>query len=96
VTARMRSPFSQSWHQLVTWREVRRAADVQAICPVDSWPFRPRYTEGRCPLCGWEAPGAVVRLPLSRRLDSFSWMALSLIGLSVLMLILVVVLYTRS
>jgi hypothetical protein len=95
VIARRRSPFGPLWQQLARQRETRRAADVQAICPVDSWAFRPRYTDGRCPLCNWEAPGAVVRLPLSRRVDSFGWMALTLIALSVAMLILVVVLYTR-
>jgi hypothetical protein len=90
-----RLPFRQLWHQLLSWREARRSVDVQVVCPVDSWPFRARYTDGRCPLCGWEAPGAVVSLPLSRRIDSFSWMALSLIAVSAVMLVLVVVLYTR-
>lgn len=93
---RRRLLFRQLWHQLAAWREARLSRDAQVVCPTDSWPFRPAYTEGRCPLCGWEAPGTVVRLPLSRRIDSFAWMALSLIALSVVMLVLVVVLYTRS
>ena len=91
-----RLPFRQLWQQLGTWRETRRSHDAQAICPVDSWAFRPRYTAGHCPLCGWEAPGVVVSLPLSRRIDSFGWMALTLITLSFVMLVLVVVLYFRT
>ncbi len=38
----------------------------------------------------------MVSLPLSRRIDSFGWMALTLITLSFVMLVLVVVLYFRS
>jgi uncharacterized membrane protein len=63
---------------------------------VDSWAFRPAYTEGHCPICGWEPPGALVRLPLSRRVGGFGWMVIMLAALSVLMLVLVVAMYARS
>lgn len=29
-----------------------------AYCEEDSWKFDPRYTQGRCPICGWAPPGA--------------------------------------
>jgi hypothetical protein len=96
MIAAIQTPFRHFWHQLATWRESLRSRDAQVVCPADSWPFRPRYTEGHCPLCGWEPPGAIVRLPLSRRIDSFGWMVITLLGLSLLMLVLVVVLYTRT
>ena len=92
VTARWRRLL----HQLMAWREVRRSGEAQAICPVDSWAFRPRYTEGHCPICGWQPPGAVVRLPLSRRVDAFAWMVLAAIAVSLVMAILVALLYARG
>jgi hypothetical protein len=96
MSARIHPPFRHFWHQLATWRETVRSHDAQAICPVDSWAFRPRYTDGHCPLCGWEPPGAIVRLPLSRRIDSFSWMVIGLLALSLVMLLLVILMYTRA
>ena len=83
-------------HELESRRERLRAHEVQAICPVDSWAFRPRYTEGHCPLCGWEPPGAVVQLPLTRRLDSFSWMVLAVLLVSVVMAVVVGIMYARA
>ncbi len=82
--------------RLDAWRQGLVAGDVKAICPSDSWVFRPRYTDGRCPLCGWEPPGAVVRLPLSRRVDRFGWMAIALLLVSVLMALLVSLVYARA
>ena len=29
-----------------------------AHCEADSWNFDPRYTQGKCPICGWAPPGA--------------------------------------
>ena len=28
------------------------------FCEGDGWRFDPRYTQGRCPICGWAPPGA--------------------------------------
>jgi len=81
---------------LIAWRRGIAADEAKAICPVDSWAFRPRYTDGRCPLCGWEAPGATVRLPLSRRIDTFGKMAIALTLVSVVMAILVAMTYARA
>jgi hypothetical protein len=41
-------------------------------CEVDDWTFDPRYTQGRCPICGWVPEGAPVAprwLALVNRLD---------------------------
>lgn len=78
------------------WRDRLGADEAKAICPVDSWAFRPRYTDGHCPLCGWEPPGVVVRLPLSQRVDTFGWATVAMVVVSVMMLALIVLVYTRS
>jgi hypothetical protein len=41
---------------------------VKARCELDQWSFDPRYTQGRCPICGW-APDGVRAYP--------AWMALA-------------------
>ena len=38
----------------------RRSTRVH--CPTDDWTFDPRYTQGRCPICGW-APEGVASAP---------------------------------
>jgi hypothetical protein len=88
--------FGRTVHQLTGFRQAAASREAKAICPVDAWAFRPQYTEGRCPLCGWEAPGVVVRLPVSRRIDFFGWMALGMILLSVAMAVIVAVIYARA
>jgi hypothetical protein len=73
----------------------RRHAEPQAICPIDDWAFTPRYTEGRCPLCGWQAPGAEELAARAGR-DWF-WPAIAvLLVVSVVMGVLVVLTYLRS
>ena len=55
-------------------------------CELDDWEFDARYTEGVCPICGWQpegAPRAPRWLALSRRVD---W---ELTGLFALFVILV-------
>jgi len=42
------------------------------MCDADGWSFDPRYTQGRCPICGWTpegAPDAPRWLALANRLD---------------------------
>ena len=36
----------------------KRRNRSRAFCELDGWSFDPRYTEGKCPICGWVAPGA--------------------------------------
>jgi hypothetical protein len=47
-------------------------AGARAYCELDKWAFDPRYTLGRCPICGWE-PAGVPSFPrwmsLLRRVD---------------------------
>lgn len=65
-------------------------------CPIDDIEFRPYYTDGACPICGWRPPGAVVARPWWLRLDP-GWTAfLSLVAAGVLMAILVIVVYATS
>jgi hypothetical protein len=43
-----------------------------AYCTLDRWTFDPRYTDGRCPICGWApegAPNAPAWMMLARRVD---------------------------
>ena len=45
---------------------------TRAHCEVDDWTFDPRYTQGRCLICGWVpegAPAAPRWLALVNRLD---------------------------
>ncbi len=43
-----------------------------AYCEADNWRFDPRYTQGKCPICGW-APGGAPTAPrwlkLANRMD---------------------------
>jgi hypothetical protein len=32
-------------------------AEEDLRCPTDDWAFPPRYTGGRCPICGWAPEG---------------------------------------
>ena len=55
---------------------------ARAFCEVDQWTFDPRYTQGRCPICGW-APEGVATAPrwlaVANRLD---WEMLGLLLLA--------------
>jgi hypothetical protein len=33
-------------------------SSARVRCDADAWSFDPRYTQGRCPICGWEPEGA--------------------------------------
>jgi hypothetical protein len=74
---------------------LRHRSDPQAICPVDHWAFTPRYTEGRCPLCDWEAPGGEAYA--GRTGPDLFWPGMAVLLLvSLVMGILVVLTYLRS
>ena len=77
----------------IAWNvaRLRRRRPPRAFCELDSWSFDPRYTEGRCPICGWvapDAPEAPMWLALARR---FEW---ELAGLVVLMAVLALIAVT--
>ena len=62
-------------------------APVRFHCELDDWTFDPRYTDGRCPICGWQpagAPAAPAWLAAARK---FEW---ELTGLFVLLIVLAV------
>lgn len=45
---------------------------VRVKCEADDWYFDPRYTQGACPICGWQpegAPAAPAWLRLVNRVD---------------------------
>jgi hypothetical protein len=74
-----------AWHAA---RLGKRRPRIRAFCELDGWSFDPRYTEGRCPICGWVAPNAPeapLWLTLARR---FEW---ELAGLVVLMAVLAII-----
>lgn len=74
----------------------RGDARVRAMCPVDHWEFKPLYTEGACPLCGWAPPAFTYRPPLLHRLEWF-WVGLASMALvSIVMLIVVLNAYTSG
>ncbi len=79
----------------LTLARLRRHSDPQAICPVDQWVFTPRYTEGRCPLCDWQAPGGESYAGRTGRDLFWPGMAVLLV-VSLVMGILVVLTYLRS
>ena len=74
-------------------RTRRADSRARAICPVDDWAFTPLYTDGACPLCGWEPPGYSHRSPAFSRLDWY-WVAmLAIVLVSAIMLIAVLSAY---
>ena len=73
----------------------RRADDLRVVCPHDEWSFAPRYTDGVCPLCGWEPVGVDVKPPLLSTIDWFVPVMVMLALASVVMTILVVIAYTH-
>jgi hypothetical protein len=63
---------------------LRRPA-VKAYCELDDWTFDPRYTDGKCPICGWtpeNSPVAPLWLTWFRRVE---WDLVGLFALFVLL-----------
>ena len=57
-------------------------------CETDDWTFDPRYTQGRCPICGWvpeKVPSAPRWLALVNRLDWETFGLVILVDLLVLL-----------
>ena len=66
------------------------------FCHTDAFWFRPRYTEGKCPLCGTAAPGGAPPPPLLRRAGR-SWVGTAALAVeSLCMVALVLVMYFRG
>lgn len=67
---------------------IRPRSSGRVRCETDDWTFDPRYTQGRCPICGWTPEGVASAprwLSLVNRLD---W---DMLGLLVLADVLVLV-----
>lgn len=74
----------------------RREDDVVVHCPNDDWDFRPRYTDGVCPLDGWRPPGVDTSPPWAAEIDWF-WPSMIFLGIvSVVMAVAVIVVYVRA
>ena len=59
---------------MMALKSVRRSRPLHrsAYCELDRWSFDPRYTQGRCPICGWAPDGAPTNprwLALANRVD---------------------------
>lgn len=74
-------------------RSRRADSRARAICPVDDWAFTPLYTDGSCPLCGWDPPGYAFRPPALHRLDWYWAAMLGIVAVSAIMLIAVLSAY---
>jgi hypothetical protein len=59
--------------QVLPDRTARRTSRDRAYCQSDHWAFDPRYTGGRCPLCGWVAPEAQTAPALIAALRRLEW-----------------------
>ena len=64
-------------------------ADAMVTCPQDGLDFRPFYTSGKCPLCGWAPEGEVAR-PWTHSAD---WTLIAFAGLVVTSVIMAIVVY---
>jgi hypothetical protein len=64
-----------------------RRRNGHAYCELDRWSFDPRYTDGRCPICGWAPPGAPAAPWWMAMARKFEW---ELVGLAALMVVLAV------
>jgi hypothetical protein len=65
-------------------------------CEFDDWDFAPQFTDGVCPLCGWQPEGFEADPPLSQRIDWFMIMLVVVVLASLLMGILVLRAYTQA
>ncbi len=57
-------------------------------CPNDDLEFRPYFTEGMCPLCGWSVPTPVAR-PWTHTAD-WVWLTFAALVLASVVMIIVV------
>ena len=72
---------------MIALPRLKRSA-ARAYCELDKWSFDPRYTQGRCPICGWVPQGAPAMpawMVVAQRID---WELLGLLLLADLFLFL--------
>ncbi len=74
---------------------LERTPDERVTCPNDGWSFAPRYTDGRCPLCGWRSR-VDASPPRFAQIDWF-WPTMIALGVvSIVMGVLVVLAYIHA
>ena len=57
-------------------------------CEQDDWSFDPRYTNGRCPICGWTLEGAPTAPGWLAAVNRVDWQTVMLVGLVDLLVLL--------
>lgn len=60
----------------------------KAYCTNDDWVFDPRYTQGRCPICGWAPDGAPAAPRWLALVNRFDWDMIGLFFLADLLVLL--------
>jgi hypothetical protein len=58
------------------------------FCEADRWTFDARYTQGRCPICGWAPEGAPAAPPWLALVNRLDW---EMVGLFLLVDLLVLI-----
>lgn len=69
----------------------RTVRPVHFHCELDDWTFDPRYTDGRCPICGWQPPGAPAAPAWLAAARKFEWELTGLLAMLILLAVLGVV-----
>lgn len=72
----------------VSGRKPRTRTPVRYHCEVDDWDFDPRYTDGRCPICGWAPEGAPTAPAWLVAARKFEWELTGLFVLAIVLLLL--------
>jgi hypothetical protein len=62
-------------------------------CPVDDLDFRPYYTDGACPICGWVPTNLTIATPWTHRAD---WALVAFIALVIVSITMVVIVLSAA
>ena len=60
----------------------RQRLPARVRCEADAWSFDPRYTQGRCPICGWMPEGAPVAPRWLAAVNRMDWYMIGLVFLA--------------
>ncbi len=59
-----------------------RRSPARYRCEVDDWTFDARYTQGRCPICGWAPDGAPTAPRWLALVNVVDWQVIGLVLLA--------------
>jgi hypothetical protein len=62
-------------------------------CPIDDLEFRPYFTDGACPICGWRSVGVTIAKPWTHRAD---WALIAFIALVIASVAMAAVVLTAA